>query len=105
MLTSGLLLNCSLCILSASWSLLDNDERAACTSSTCSVTVATRSTSTKCVSSSSPLDRINVKPALDMVIRDVVVVHALANVLLGRDRKSTRLNSSHYCASRLPSSA
>src|SRR3546814_3342814 len=23
----------------------------------------------------------------------------------GRDRKSTRLNSSHYCASRLPSSA
>src|SRR3546814_14175131 len=24
---------------------------------------------------------------------------------LGRDRKSTRLNSSHYCASRMPSSA
>src|SRR3546814_9182260 len=25
--------------------------------------------------------------------------------LAGRDRKSTRLNSSHYCASRMPSSA
>src|SRR3546814_4519863 len=29
----------------------------------------------------------------------------LLPVLPGRDRKSTRLNSSHYCASRMPSSA
>src|SRR3546814_8139976 len=28
-----------------------------------------------------------------------------AAVMIGPDRKSTRLNSSHYCASRMPSSA
>src|SRR3546814_7226636 len=35
------------------------------------------------------------------VLRD----NAQAEVLQRRDRKRTRLNSSHYCASRLPSSA
>src|SRR3546814_4025242 len=33
------------------------------------------------------------------------VVRELANGLHHRDRKTTRLNSSHYCASRMPSSA
>src|SRR3546814_6694033 len=27
------------------------------------------------------------------------------NIVIGGDRKSTRLNSSHYCASRMPSSS
>src|SRR3546814_5084910 len=31
------------------------------------------------------------------------LMHAVGNALL--DRKSTRLNSSHYCAARMPSSA
>src|SRR3546814_7432264 len=37
----------------------------------------------------------------------IVRVHVLGNVLspIFVDRKSTRLNSSHYCASRMPSSA
>src|SRR3546814_7331191 len=33
------------------------------------------------------------------------VPHGLSRVILSLDRKSTRLNSSHYCAARLPSSA
>src|SRR3546814_10213033 len=31
--------------------------------------------------------------------------HRYAVVAIGEDRKSTRLNSSHYCAPRMPSSA
>src|SRR3546814_5689641 len=33
------------------------------------------------------------------------VVAADWHLVLSKDRKSTRLNSSHYCASRMPSSA
>src|SRR3546814_9447280 len=33
------------------------------------------------------------------------MARALARLQGGEDRKSTRLNSSHYCASRMPSSA
>src|SRR3546814_3055260 len=32
-------------------------------------------------------------------------VHDIVKFARGRDRKSTRLNSSHYCAHRMPSSA
>src|SRR3546814_1679437 len=35
--------------------------------------------------------------------RDTATADPIAN--LARDRKSTRLNSRHYCASRMPSSA
>src|SRR3546814_6681890 len=36
------------------------------------------------------------QPCLDLIFADES---------LGQDRKSTRMNSSHYCASRMPSSA
>src|SRR3546814_2771100 len=35
----------------------------------------------------------------------VVTFNALGSIGVWEDRKSTRLNSSHYCASRMPSSA
>src|SRR3546814_18623966 len=34
-----------------------------------------------------------------------IAVHLMRVFFTGADRKSTRLNSSHYCASRMPSSA
>ena len=48
----------------------------------------------------------NVK--VDTIVRTIVLVIALANQILaiaGKDRKSTRLNSSHRSQSRMPSSA
>src|SRR3546814_10430120 len=56
------------------------------------------------------LDRLNVPllEALDAVLapRTLVLRHdSPARALDDLDRKSTRLNSSHYCASRMPSSA
>ena len=35
----------------------------------------------------------------------VTIIHPIQNTVIGRDRKSTRLNSSHSQQSRMPSSA
>src|SRR3546814_2038910 len=43
--------------------------------------------------------------AIDLIERAVGLGILLDGVEPGRDRKSTRLNSRHYCASRFPSSA
>src|SRR3546814_8284718 len=40
-----------------------------------------------------------------VVVLDVLECPDVTRVLAIRDRKSTRMNSSHYCASRMPSSA
>src|SRR3546814_4924004 len=48
------------------------------------------------------LDLADEKKALDQVSGDLQTLRAM---IAERDRKSTRLNSSHYCASRMPSSA
>src|SRR3546814_5413675 len=47
-----------------------------------------------------PVDLAEIVAALRLVPLEVRVRH-----LEAEDRKSTRLNSSHYCASRMPSSA
>src|SRR3546814_5233864 len=57
-----------------------------------------------------PPPRIMVRQRLDRrrhvaALADIVSDFLFAHRLLGCDRKSTRLNSSHYCASRMTSSA
>src|SRR3546814_19634914 len=44
------------------------------------------------------------RPAVDRILAHILAVEGEQRVA-DRDRKSTRLNSSHYCASRMPSSA
>src|SRR3546814_10999732 len=42
---------------------------------------------------------------LHAIAQAYAAAHPTANIILMSDRKSTRLNSSHSCASRMPSSA
>src|SRR3546814_1503112 len=47
----------------------------------------------------------HLNPAIDAYVLHVWLWEMHPSGLFAEDRKSTRLNSSHYCASRMPSSA
>src|SRR3546814_9603946 len=62
----------------------------------------------ECDSSVADMTDVEAVEALDALLRDAVRRQMVADVPLGAflsDRKSTRLNSSPSCASRMPSSA